>query len=253
MLGRSVTFGPKSVEKRLKQRNFFELTTPNDDQITLISTPADLWVTDKDLFKLRSKASKDEYLSGINAKKLVPFLESCDLDSDCDYEPPADVVKKIDEQSDGLFEAKQKIRNEIKEIEDINEELGDKEAKRGDGVEKYLKDSAKVATELGKIPWMIKEATEQPDQIIRQSEKAIEIAHSKGHITGPKRDALLASVRKAAADTKGASGLSTSFRAVSDSIRRGTYNVFSCKHLYLGSSIKKTFWFDEFFQQILHQ
>ena len=28
MLGRSVTFGPKSVDKRLKQENFFELTTP---------------------------------------------------------------------------------------------------------------------------------------------------------------------------------------------------------------------------------
>ena len=29
MLGRSVTFGPKSVEKRFQQQNFFELTTPN--------------------------------------------------------------------------------------------------------------------------------------------------------------------------------------------------------------------------------
>ena len=29
MLGRSVTFGPKSVEKRPQQGNFFELTTPN--------------------------------------------------------------------------------------------------------------------------------------------------------------------------------------------------------------------------------
>ena len=29
MLGRSVTFGPKSVEKRPQQENFFELTTPN--------------------------------------------------------------------------------------------------------------------------------------------------------------------------------------------------------------------------------
>ena len=28
MLGRSVTFGPKSVEKRPQQENFFELTTP---------------------------------------------------------------------------------------------------------------------------------------------------------------------------------------------------------------------------------
>ena len=28
MLGRSVTFGPKSVEKRFQQQNFFELTTP---------------------------------------------------------------------------------------------------------------------------------------------------------------------------------------------------------------------------------
>ena len=28
MLGRSVTFGPKSVEKRPQQGNFFELTTP---------------------------------------------------------------------------------------------------------------------------------------------------------------------------------------------------------------------------------
>ena len=30
MLGRSVTFGPKSVEKRPQQGNFFELTTPNE-------------------------------------------------------------------------------------------------------------------------------------------------------------------------------------------------------------------------------
>ncbi len=29
MLGRSVTFGPKSVEKRPQQENFFELTTPS--------------------------------------------------------------------------------------------------------------------------------------------------------------------------------------------------------------------------------
>ena len=29
MLGRSVTFGPKSVEKRPQQGNYFELTTPN--------------------------------------------------------------------------------------------------------------------------------------------------------------------------------------------------------------------------------
>ena len=29
MLGRSVTFGPKSVEKRFQQQNFFELATPN--------------------------------------------------------------------------------------------------------------------------------------------------------------------------------------------------------------------------------
>ena len=29
MLGRSVTFGPKSVEKCFQQQNFFELTTPN--------------------------------------------------------------------------------------------------------------------------------------------------------------------------------------------------------------------------------
>ncbi len=29
MLGRSVTFGPKSVEKRFQQQNFFELTTPS--------------------------------------------------------------------------------------------------------------------------------------------------------------------------------------------------------------------------------
>ena len=28
MLGRSVTFEPKSVEKRFQQQNFFELTTP---------------------------------------------------------------------------------------------------------------------------------------------------------------------------------------------------------------------------------
>ena len=28
MLGRSVTFGPKSVEKRFQQQNFFELTIP---------------------------------------------------------------------------------------------------------------------------------------------------------------------------------------------------------------------------------
>ena len=28
MLGRSVTFGPKSVEKRPQQGNFFELRTP---------------------------------------------------------------------------------------------------------------------------------------------------------------------------------------------------------------------------------
>ena len=28
MLGRSVTFGPKSVEKHFQQQNFFELTTP---------------------------------------------------------------------------------------------------------------------------------------------------------------------------------------------------------------------------------
>ena len=31
MLGRSVTFGPKSVEKRPQQENFFELTTPNTE------------------------------------------------------------------------------------------------------------------------------------------------------------------------------------------------------------------------------
>ena len=31
MLGRSVTFGPKSVEKRFQQQNFFELTTPTTD------------------------------------------------------------------------------------------------------------------------------------------------------------------------------------------------------------------------------
>ena len=31
MLGRSVTFGPKSVEKRPQQENFFELTTPSTD------------------------------------------------------------------------------------------------------------------------------------------------------------------------------------------------------------------------------
>ena len=29
MLGRSVTFGPKSVEKSSQQKNFFELTTPD--------------------------------------------------------------------------------------------------------------------------------------------------------------------------------------------------------------------------------
>ena len=29
MLSRSVTFGPKSVEKRFQQQNFFELATPN--------------------------------------------------------------------------------------------------------------------------------------------------------------------------------------------------------------------------------
>ena len=34
MLGRSVTFGPKSVEKRFQQQNFFELTTPNDGDLT---------------------------------------------------------------------------------------------------------------------------------------------------------------------------------------------------------------------------
>ena len=32
MLGRSVTFGPKSVEKRFQQQNFFELTTPNEEE-----------------------------------------------------------------------------------------------------------------------------------------------------------------------------------------------------------------------------
>ena len=31
MLGRSFTFGPKSVEKRFQQKNFFELTTPSLD------------------------------------------------------------------------------------------------------------------------------------------------------------------------------------------------------------------------------
>ena len=30
MLGRSVTFGPKSVEKCFQQQNFFELTTPSN-------------------------------------------------------------------------------------------------------------------------------------------------------------------------------------------------------------------------------
>ena len=29
MLGRSVTFEPRSVEKHFQQQNFFELTTPN--------------------------------------------------------------------------------------------------------------------------------------------------------------------------------------------------------------------------------
>ena len=29
MLGRSVTFGPKSIEKCFQQQNFFALTTPN--------------------------------------------------------------------------------------------------------------------------------------------------------------------------------------------------------------------------------
>ena len=29
LLGRSVTFEPKSVEKRFQQQNFFELTNPN--------------------------------------------------------------------------------------------------------------------------------------------------------------------------------------------------------------------------------
>ena len=34
MLGRSVTFGPKSVEKHFQQQNFFELTTPSQ-QVTI--------------------------------------------------------------------------------------------------------------------------------------------------------------------------------------------------------------------------
>ena len=33
MLGRSVTFEPRSVEKHFQQQNFFELTTPNVDLI----------------------------------------------------------------------------------------------------------------------------------------------------------------------------------------------------------------------------
>ena len=33
MLGRSVTFGPKSIEKRPQQGNFIELTTPNEGRI----------------------------------------------------------------------------------------------------------------------------------------------------------------------------------------------------------------------------
>ena len=37
MLGRSVTFGPKSVEKRPQQENFFELTTPNEYDIPLLT------------------------------------------------------------------------------------------------------------------------------------------------------------------------------------------------------------------------
>ena len=41
MLGRSVTFGPKSVEKHFQHQNFFELTTPNlDGQMR----PADLTI-----------------------------------------------------------------------------------------------------------------------------------------------------------------------------------------------------------------
>ena len=36
MLGRSVTFGPKSVEKRFQQQNFFELTPLVDIKIKMI-------------------------------------------------------------------------------------------------------------------------------------------------------------------------------------------------------------------------
>ena len=38
MLGRSVTFEPRSVEKHFQQQNFFELTTPSPDCFSDLKT-----------------------------------------------------------------------------------------------------------------------------------------------------------------------------------------------------------------------
>ena len=40
MLGRSVTFEPRSVEKRFQQQNFFELTTPTQQKTLMKYTTA---------------------------------------------------------------------------------------------------------------------------------------------------------------------------------------------------------------------
>ena len=52
MLGRSVTFEPRSVEKHFQQQNFFELTTPNIESQKLVNEAAKVkklrsWLVDR--------------------------------------------------------------------------------------------------------------------------------------------------------------------------------------------------------------
>jgi len=152
---------------------------------------------------------------------LGSFLESCDLDSDCDYEPPEDVVKKIDEISDGeLIVAKQKIKNELKEIAAIAEELGDKEAKQKWEHKKNLKKSALVFKEMAKVPYAWRDKTKgERDEITEKTTRVIERARAKKLINEDQEIKLKASVVQAANDTKGAKG--ASLRAFSSSIRKG--------------------------------
>ena len=54
MLGRSVTFGPKSVEKHPQQGNFFQLTTPIDYRQVSFGKEVLLGMAKRDIFMLQT-------------------------------------------------------------------------------------------------------------------------------------------------------------------------------------------------------